>query len=303
MAGRFRRWLFLLLFAGLGSAGAEGPPPIVAIGFYTPVVRDFARQDVEVSLRFWIEELSRTLKLAYKPVRFYESMAEIRRDMTAGNINFVVGTSVDIAQNFPVKELADGFSGYNSEPDHLLLVVRRDSGIQSPADLAGKRVVLMERDKLSEIYLETLLLQAWGKLDWQRLAPLGYEQRSSKLAHRLFFKQADAALIYRNGYDAALALNPQIHEQLRVLEDYSLKIRSPHIGLFSAQVRPEHRSLVTEAAMKLNGTARGRQVLQIYQAENIVPTRVGDLAPFERLLETHRALKPASPTPKKKAKP
>jgi ABC-type phosphate/phosphonate transport system substrate-binding protein len=209
---------------------------------------------------------------------------------------------VDIALTFPVQELADGFSGYNSEPDHLLLVVRRDSGIQSPADLAGKRVIMMERDKLSDIYLETLLLQAWGKADWKRLAPPAREQRSSQLAHRLFFNQADAALIYRNGYDAALALNPQIERQLRVLEDYSLKIRSPHIGLFSAQVRPEHRSFISEAAMRLNGTARGRQVMQIYKAEGMVPTRVGDLAPFERLLEAHRALKQPSPAPAKKAK-
>lgn len=250
MAGRFRRWLFLLLFAGLGSAGAEGVPP-VAVGFYTPVMRDLPRKDVEVSLRFWVEELAHSLNLTYKPVRFYESMAELRRDMTAGSINFVVGTSVDIAMTFPTQELADGFAAHKAQPDHLLLVVRRDSGIQSPADLAGKRVMLMERDRLSDIYLETLLLQAWGKLDWKRLAPLGREQRSSKLAHRLCFNQADAALIYRNGYDAALALNPQIERQLRVLDDYSLNIRSPHIGLFSARVHPEHRSFITEAAMKL----------------------------------------------------
>jgi hypothetical protein len=299
MAGRFRRWLFLLLFAGLGGAGAEGLPP-VAIGFYMPVMRDLPRQDVEVSLRFWVEELARSLNLTYKPVRFYESMADLRRDMTAGSINFVVGTSVDIALTFPVQELADGFAGYKAEPDHLLLVVRRDSGIQSPADLAGKRVVLLERDKLSDIYLETLLLQARGSLDRNRLATLGREQRSSKLAHRLFFKQADAALIYRNGFDAALALNPQIDRELRVLEDYSLKIRSPHIGLFSAHVRPEHRSLITEAARRLNSTARGRQVLNIYQTEGIELTRVGDLEPFARLLETYRALKPASETSAKK---
>lgn len=302
MLGRFRRWLCLILLAGLGSAGAESLPP-VAIGFYTPVMRDLPRQDVEVSLRFWVEELARSLNLSYKPVRFYESMPDLRRDMLAGRINFVVGTSVDIAQNFALQELADGFSGYPANPNHLLLVVRRDSGIQGPSDLAGKRVVLMDRDRLSDIYLETLLHQARGKIDWKHLAPPGREQRSSKLVHRLFFNQADAALIYRNGYEAALALNPQIDREVRVLEPYSLEIRSPHIGLFSTQVAPEHRKAISDAAMKLNGTVRGRQVLQIYQADSIVVTTVKELEPFEKLLQTHRALKPAAPATLRKPRP
>jgi hypothetical protein len=45
--------------AGLGRCRAEGLPP-VAIGFYLPVVRDLPRKDVEVSLRFWVEELARS---------------------------------------------------------------------------------------------------------------------------------------------------------------------------------------------------------------------------------------------------
>ncbi len=302
MVTALRRWLCLLLWLGMGGAGAEALPP-VAIGFYTPVMRDLPRQDVEVSLRFWIEELARTLDLSYRPVRFYDDMAELRRDVNAGSINFIVGTGIDIVRHFPAQELADGFSGYPANANPLLLVVRRDAGIHGPADLAGKRLLLMDGDRLSEIYLETLLHAARSRPDWKRPETAGREQRSSKLVHRLFFNQADAALIYRNGYDAALLLNPQIGRELQVLEPYSLAIRSPHIGLFSARVAPEHRKAITEAVMRLNGTVRGRQVLQIYQADNMVATPVQDLAPFEKLLEAHRALKPAAPEPTRKAKP
>lgn len=286
----FCRWLACVLFMlGFGLARAE-PLPSIAIGFYTPVIRDLPRKDVEVSLRFWVEELARSLGLTYQPVQMYDNLAEMQRDMASGKLNFLVSTSMGVVRYFAPEELADGFAGYKSEPDHLLLVVRRDAAIRTPGDLSGKRIALMEGDELSDLYLETLLLKTWGKPDWKRLGTVSREQRSSKLAHRLFFDQADAALIYRNGYEAALALNPQLGHRLQVLDDYSLKIRSPHIGLFSAHMLAEHREAITKAALRLNETTRGRQVLQIYLADSLVRTSVKDLARFRELLETHRRL-------------
>jgi hypothetical protein len=283
----------VLFFLGLGASRAEPLPP-VAIGFYMPVMREISRRDVEVSLRFWVEELARSISLTYRPVQYYDSMDEMKRDMAAGKINFIVANGMGVAQHFSPAELGDGFSGYKDLPENLLLVVRRDAGIRSAADLAGKRIGLLDRDELTDLYLETLLLKAWGKADWGRLGPVTRETRSGKLAHRLFFGQADAALIYRSGYEAAVALNPQVGQRLMILDDYTFKTRSPHIGLFSSQVPRDQRETIAKAAMKLNDTVRGRQVLQIYQADRLVLTAVRELDPYYELLEEHRALKAAA---------
>ncbi len=285
-------WLLrlLALLAVCPAVAADIPPPM-AIGFHTPVIRDIPRKDVEISLRFWVEELARSINLTYKPIQFYDDLEALRRDMNSGKVNFLVATSMGVVQHFSPDELADGFSGYKNTPEHMLLVVRRDAGIHGPADLAGKRIGLLESDELSDAFLETLLLQVRGKSAWNRLGPVSRELRSSKLAHRLFFNQIDAALILRSGYEAALALNPQVGQRLQVLEDYTFKTRSPHIGLFSSRVRQEHRELIIQAAMRLNDTPRGRQVLQIYKADSMVRTQVHDLDPYRDLLVTHRLLK------------
>lgn len=286
-----RRWFRVCLLLVLPLQAWAEPLPPMAIGFYTPVIRDIPRKDVEVSLRFWTEELARSIGLTYKPVQFYDDLSALRSDMSSGKINYLVATSMGVVQHFAPGELSDGFSGYKNTPEHLLLVVRRDAGIRGPGDLAGKRIGLLDGDELSDLYLDTLLMKAWGgKPDWQRLGPVSREQRSGKLAHRLFFHQIDAALMFRSGFDAALALNPQVGQRLQVLEEYTFKIRSPHIGLFSSLVRPDQREQITQAAMKLNDTARGRQVLQIYLADSMVRTHVSDLEPYRILLETHRGL-------------
>ena len=289
MMPRFRIWFALaLLCLCLSFAQADAPPP-VSIGFYMPVIRDVPRKDVEVSLRFWIEELANSINLTYKPVRFYDDLSELKQDMRDGKVNFLVATSMGVVQHFSNEELADGFSGAKLSPDHLLFIVRRAAAIQRLSDLANKRFALLDHDELSEVYFETLLMK--GKLDPSRLASIKKEKRSSALILQLFFNQGDAVLINRNAYEAALALNPQIGERVQVLDEFTFKGRSPTIGLFSPQVAPEHREVITQAAMKIDKTVRGRQVMEIYQTESMVESKVSDLGPYRDLMITHRALK------------
>ncbi|GEM_PF-2184901 len=274
----------------------EAAPPIMAIGFYAPVVRDIPRKDVEVTLRFWVEELARAVNLRYRTVRFYDDIRTLRQDLNNGVINFMVVTSMDAAREFHPSELAEGFAGYRETPDHLILVVGRESGIRTPADLAGRRLVMLKDDQLSQIYMEVLMAESWGKVDWGRFGAVSHESRSSKLAHRLFFGQADAALMGRGAYEAALAMNPQIGQRLEILEPYTFRSRSPHIGLFSARVPAEIRSRMIRAALKVNDTTRGRQLLQTYHADAIVPTSVSELEPFRNLLQRHAAIKATART-------
>lgn len=286
-----------LCFAAAVSA-AELVTPI-AIGFHTPVYRDVPRKDVEISLKFWVEELAQSLNLRFKPIRFYDDIGDLRRDMKSGDINFLIASSMAVAQHFSAGELRGGFSGLKSAPGHLLLVVRRDAGIRTLADLAHKRVAILAQDELSEVYLETLLMKSGGKPDGSELANVFREKRSNALVHRLFFNQADVALVNRNSFEAALAMNPQVGQQMVVLDDHTFKGVSPHIGLFSSDVSQSDIDAITRSALTLGNTPRGRQVLDIYNADAMVKTKVEDLQPFWDLLALNRSLQ-KSLAPRKK---
>lgn len=284
------------LLSGQGEAWGQVPSSAEAmkLGFYLPTLREVPRRDVEVSLRFWLEEMARAVNITLMPVQFYDDLPLMKRDLEAGKINFVVASAMGFAQHFATDMLADGMTGYKSVDEDLLLVARRAASIRTIADLAGKRVALLEGDELTDVHLETLLMKAWGELDWTRIGPVSRETRSGKLVNRLFFNTADAALIYRNGYEAAAALNPQIDQRLEVLENYSFKTRSPFLGLFSSRTALELREKFVKAGMMVNETPRGRQVLQIYQADRMERTAVEELRPYRHLLALHRTLKAAA---------
>ncbi len=299
----FARWLWLLalLAAGLGAARADGPPPL-AIGFYLPVIRDVPRKDVEVSLRFWAEELARGANMGFQPVRMYDKIADMKHDVDAGLINMVVATSMGLVQHFRAEELADAFTGYKVLSDDLILVVRRNVGIRSPTDLAGKRLSLLDADELTDIYLATLLMKSGLRADFSQLAEVRRKRTGNKSVLDLFFDKADAALVYRNSFETAIALNPQVGQVLQVLEAYTFKTRSPFTALFSSRMRPEYRTLLMDSAMKSLDSPRGRQVLEIYHGEVFERSRVQDLEPYRQLLENYRALRATSSVERNPAK-
>lgn len=286
------------LLACVGAARADEPPPI-AIGMYNQVLRDVPRTDVELSLRFWVDDLARLVNVPFKPIRFYDSLADMRRDLKAGTINFIIGTSMGIARHFPADELQDGFSALKVIDSHLLMVVRRDSGVRQLPDLAGKRLVMLDDDELSEVYFETLLMRAWRKPDESRLSSVHREKRSSAIVHRLFFNQADVALVERSTFDTAIAMNPQVAQQVMVLEHLSFQSKTRHTAFFSSRVAPDHVDRITKSALTLGDTVRGRQVLDIYHADNMQVTHVKDLEPFRALLNQHQSLKAKAPSQQK----
>jgi ABC-type phosphate/phosphonate transport system substrate-binding protein len=257
---------------------------------------------VEIALRFWIEELVKEAKISYKPLRVYDQLDAMRRDLDDGQINFIVASSMGIVVHFRKEDLADGFSGYKSKPEDLLLVVRRDASIHSPVDLTGKRMALLESDELTDVYLPTLLMRAGLRADLSQLGAVTRLPNTAKQVYSLFFRNADAALIYRNSYETALSLNPQIGQRLQVLDAYTFKTRSPYTALFSSRLSPEQRELMTDAALRLSDSPRGRQVLDLYRADLFERTRVEDLAPYRQLLQDYRTLRVTTEMAKKSKK-
>ena len=277
-----------MLCGAMGLARAEDPP--LTIGLYMAVIREVPRKDVELSLRFWIDELSGGHEVNYKPIKLYDDIKNMVSDLKTGEINFIVAPGIDIVDNLQLDKLTDGFAGYRHSRDDVLLLVRRGAKITTPADLRGKRLSLLDDDLLMDKYMQTLLMRAGLRSNMSQLGSVIRETRCNKQINQLFFGQADAALVYSSSFEIARELNPQIAQRVQALDAYTFHIRSPYFGLFSTSVPPEYRERITNFALLLDNKARGRQVLQVYNADVMERTRVSDLKPFEILNEEYRKL-------------
>jgi hypothetical protein len=283
----YRRLAFLAWL--LASAAAAAPPTAerMRIGVHLGALRDVSRTDVDVSLRAWAAEV---MKVADVPaeVLFYDALPEIRRDMEAGRVNFVIADGVSILRYFAADELSDGFGGVGKEEGTMLLLARKKAGIGSARDLAGKRIVLLSDNEISDLWLETTCLRTLRQRCAQASVIVSKEKRSRQQVLKLFFEKADAALVRSQAFEVAAELNPQIRDRLLVVE--RIAIYPGALGLFSSRVSEEFRDYVINKVPLILDHPRGKQIMEVLQSERIGRVSRSLLEPIRNLMREHETL-------------
>lgn len=280
----------LVTLLGMLSGAVTAAPPTseaLRVGVHLGALRDSSRADIEVSLKVWAEELMRSLDVPAE-VLYFPAMPEIRQGFESGRINFVIADGLDLLHYFAPGDLADGFGGVSPNEDILLLLTRKGAAIRHPGDLVGKRVLLLNNNAISDLWLETYCLRHFQKTCASAGLIVGKENRSRQQVLKLFFDKADVALVRGYAYDLALELNPQIRERTQVLERISLYPGA--LGLFGRRVSPAFREYVITKVPQLHDQPRGRQLLEVMQTERVGRVPHSLLDPIRDLAREHETL-------------
>lgn len=278
--------LFLLILPGLALA-----QDVLRMGFNVKITRDLNRSEVQAAMSLWADELSKKFGVPAR-TEFYEDMASLRRDFDQGKVNFVIAASMDIARNFSLAELADGFRGELLNDHTLLLLANKDARIADVRALAGKRIAILAGDDLSEVYLETLCLRHYQRPCKQVFGSIESVANSNQLMMKLFFRKADLVLSKLNGYETARELNPQIGLTTQEVTRFPLK--STYYGLYSRKVSPDFRERSLKQVPGMHKEARGRQVLEVFKLDRLVIASEQELQPVYALLADYEALRAGS---------
>jgi ABC-type phosphate/phosphonate transport system substrate-binding protein len=296
------RRALLALACCLVQAAASAAPPTgerLAVGVDLSALRDATRAEVEVSFRLWAEELMRTLEVPAE-ILFYADTAAIRRDFEQGKVNFVIAEGLSLLHHFSRDELADGLGGLAAGEDSLLLLVRRDAGIDGPASLAGKRLLLLTGNELSDLWLDTYCLRNLQRTCGRAGIKVQREKSGRQQVMKLFFGQVDAALVRGHVFEVAKELNPQIRDRIVVLE--TSRIYPSALGLFSSRVSLPFREYTINKATELNDYPRGRQLLSVMQTDRVGRVSLNLLEPIAGLLRENQSLRrkgmPSAGTPR-----
>lgn len=245
-------------------------------GFFLKSFPDVTRTDLDVGVKYWGEEIGKAKAIPVL-INFYEDIEVMRADFEKGKINYIVASAWVVATQFNRELLADGFKASRTgiSLDNLIVVTRKDTGLNTFKNLAGKKLGLLNNDPISDAYLDVLSISNFGKPYKQVFTKPIQESKSTKLVINLFFKKTDAIVTYQSPYELAMELNPQIKEQTQVIE---------HItgipwgtGYFHKNVDPVFRELVIKEATKIKDNARGKQLIQFFNADQFERSKLSDL--------------------------
>lgn len=282
----------LLLPLGNSARGADA----LNMGFYLPGIRDANLADVKVTLKLWAEEVGKIYDID-ATASTYADMASMHNDMLSGAINMVVAPGMEIAETFAPDELAEGFNGrHRGTGEGLALIVRAAGDIREFGHLRGRNVLRLANDRLSSVFLESRCREL-ARQDCADFLRIVDEKHNSHAIHKVFFGQADAALVSLSALHAAGELNPQVRQRLRILLDWKTSALS--YGMLSARTPPNLRERVIDSALRVATTVRGKQILELFKTDYMERVDVHELQPYWSL---HRESRDSAPGKSKRSR-
>jgi ABC-type phosphate/phosphonate transport system substrate-binding protein len=266
---------------------AAADMPLLRLGFYLPTIRDANLADVKVGLQVWADELGRSYGYRIQ-TSTYSELSELKEAVDREKLQMINAAGMELAEIFQLNEIQGGYAKrIRGAEEGLVLVVSQTSAIRSFADLRGKRLVRLSKDRLSDVYLETQCLKT-GRVSCQDFLTLSDERRELQMAHSVFFGKTDAALLTLSALQAAGELNPQVLQRLRVIETW--KTTALVFGMLTLHADPKLKKTIMETDFGSPGNPRGRQLLDLFKTDYIEPKGPEALEPYWALLQEYRAL-------------
>jgi phosphonate transport system substrate-binding protein len=294
--GWYRRLALLLAWLCLGPLQAQAPVRseiTVRLGFSARTLAGGNHADIAAAMKAWILTIAQEQHLDLETdAQVFDTVEEMETALRQERIDgFDVATD-DFLTLEKVAPLADLFVSMVSGriTEQYVLLVQRDSPARELKDLRGGNLVLLDhpRAALAPHWLEVELAR-------HRLPPLARFFGKVGEAHKpalaimpVFFRQADAALVTRSGFEVAAELNPQLGERLRVLAQSPELI--PTVGAFRASAVSGAVDLYRREALASNQSQGGRLFLNLLQSDGVVEIRRADLAGTLALLAEYAKL-------------
>lgn len=292
----FRYVLALLLAVLLGLPALPlQAQDTVRMGFMSPK-REWSRAEVRGTFDLWALELAEKFQIPVT-VSHYDDVASMRADFLSGRINAVNSDAMTLVRHFKLEEFAEGYSTHMSGGWGMELFAGKHTPVRDLDDLAGKRLVLLDEDSLSEALLETICLRHYGQPCSAVFAEIQRVPTNNQALMRLFFGKSDLALVYRYGHALATEMNPQLTRSPRSIAAWPYP--STYYAFFSAKVDKSVRERAVRVIPTLHQYPRGRQLLNIFRMDHLEVTNPAILKPFLQLDRDFRTLQ-ANPPRKEK---
>ena len=173
-----------------------------------------------------------------------------------------------------------GSVGFN-----YLLVVNRDDDISGISQLKGSELNIQAQSTLEipEMLLDKLLKEE--KLSKANIffSKITKFPSTNNAVLPVFFKKAKAAMVTEQALNIMSEINPQIEKQLKII------YRSPSfihgVSCFNGNtITPENKEIMTDLLLNLHNDAYGRQLLNLFTTDKVVPYKAEYLTEFIKIL-------------------
>jgi len=290
--------ILILAFVVSGVADEDAPVQshenrVLIIGFSRDVFADVHIPDALAAMKVWASELTRNRGVAGSvETKVFENLVQASDAIMNHAVDLIILTTSEYLK-IPARSEIEPYFVHTRNGKILeesLILVHSQSGINNLSDLKGKQIILMNHARTSagKIWLESLILEDGYKNLEDFFANVQVVDKSSKTVLPVYFKQKDACLIHRGGFDMISELNPQLRRELKIL--VVSPATTPSVTCIRSDFDPELKNILIDALGNLHNEPRGQQILLLFKVDALESFKASFLDGTRQLIEKHYLL-------------
>lgn len=281
----------LLIYCGMSSPlAADSGPFHLLIGFSSKAFISAPREDIRIAVQVLSKKVARkTVGSAESKV--YDSTIDMEKDLKSRKLDVVALTPEEymyLRDRTPLEAVMSTVSGKSHEFE-MLLLVRKDSGLKSVADLKKKSIGLPSRTtQFGNVYttwIETLVMKEGVGSMGDYFSSVTEARSSSQSIMSVFFRKIDGCVVPRHAFEVTAELNPQIARDLKTIS--RIDRLTGGIIAFRQDLPEERKQKVRQALMTLHEDQEGHQMFVLFQLDRLIPFRPEYLKGTEMLYAEH----------------
>lgn len=286
--------IVLLFWAAFGpDSFPDGSDPPFRMAFSSGMFTEVNEGDARAAMKVWILTIAKDRGLPVDPdphiCRNVEELTHVGKSLNVEAFGFTMPEYPALSRHFNFDRIALS-STDGSVTEEYLVLVHRDSGFSSLAQLKGRSLNLLQgpRMGLAAIWFETQLLEAGHGRTADFMGRVSTLPKSSTAVLQVFFRQVDACVVNRTAFKLLGELNPQLDKQLRVLAASPGMV--PAGFAFRADVMSINRPQILAEMTSMTRSPAGRQILTLTQSDAIADYPISFLDESLALIAKHERL-------------
>jgi len=264
------------------------------VGYSSKIFLDVDIKDARAATKIWTDKLVRRMGSSFNKseVVIFDELTTLENMIKAQLVDIIVLFSQEYLEVRNRSLLVPVFaSDYGKNFYYeLLIIVRRDSGINQFSDLKKKRIVveLGQKESLPMLWLETLLARE-GFFDPKAyFSNIKAGGRASQVVLPVFFRQADGSIAGRKSFEMMTELNPQVGKELKVLTISPGFLTG--VVCLRKDFYQQHSTIITDTLKAFYEDPEGKQIMMLFKVNKLLPFKYEYLESVESLLKEHRDL-------------
>ena len=285
--------LLIFFFWMMKAFAADSNTRPFRFAFSTRMFVDVNENDARAALKIWSNALGQEQGIPVDPeTRLLSNKDSIATAILQHEIEAVTITTDEywvLRNRVSFGPFIMGIKNGQITEEYLILI-RSESPLHKIEDLSGRSIAIFEnpRASLAPVWLNTILLKGqhdpldkyFGKVTWVN--------KLNKVVLPVFFRQIDACLTTRNGFQTMVELNPQLGKQLKIVAQSPPMV--PVLFCFRGDYDSPNRDKLRSSIGNIHKTIAGRQTVTLFQTEKLAehPISMADnaielLDEYERL--------------------